>query len=289
MADNRVDPGALRKLGMIEQRQEGLFALRVHSVAGDFTPEQFRKIADMAQKFGKGQIHLTTRQGVEIHSVPQMYLDSAVKELESAGMVSGTSGFTVHSTGGCPGNATCKRGIIETKEIARRLDEKYFRLDMPHRLRMSVTGCPNNCVKATENDIGVMGAIEPKWQKSECYNCGACVYACPVSAITVMDGEYVIDRSLCANCGTCVSSCPNAAWTAARRGYVLWAGGMMGKVPRLAIKLPCLFASKDGLFEAIGRMVEYYRAHGKRGERLGDMMKRVGTEQFTEQIVATGG
>jgi anaerobic sulfite reductase subunit C len=289
MADNRIDPGALRKLGMIEQRQEGLFALRVHGVAGDFTPEQFRKIADVAQKFGKGQIHLTTRQGVEIHFVPQMYLDSAAKELELVGMVSGTSGSTVHSTGGCPGNATCKRGIIETKEIARRLDEKYFRLDMPHRLRMSVTGCPNNCAKATENDIGVMGATEPKWQKSECYNCGACVYACPVGAITVIDGQYMIDRAVCTNCGTCASSCPNAAWTAAKRGSVLWVGGMMGKAPRLAIKLPGLFTSKDALFGAIDRVIDYYRTYGRQGERLGDVAGRVGTEPFMAQVMGDGG
>ncbi|HAA03502.1 MAG TPA: sulfite reductase subunit beta [Syntrophobacteraceae bacterium] len=287
--ENRADAEALRKLGMIEQRQEGLFALRVHGVAGDFTPEQLRKIADVAQKYGKGLIHLTGRQGAEIHSVPRMYLESATKEIESLGMASGASGPFVHVTASCPGNATCKRGVIETKEITRRLDEKYFRLDMPHRFRMSVTGCPNNCARATENEIGVMGAIEPRWQKSECYNCGACVYACPVGAITVTDGQYVVDRARCTNCGTCASSCPNAAWTAAKRGYVLWAGGMMGKVPRLATKLPVLFASKDALFDAINRVIEYYRAYGKRGERLGDMMERVGTESFLAQVMGDEG
>jgi anaerobic sulfite reductase subunit C len=154
---------------------------------------------------------------------------------------------------------------------------------------MSVTGCPNNCVKATKNDIGVMGAIEPKWQKSECYNCGACVYACPVSAITVIEGQYVADRAVCTNCGTCASSCSNAAWTATKRGYLLWAGGMMGKVPRLATKLPALFTSKDALFGAIERIVEYYRTDGKQGERLGDMMERVGTESFMTRIIGGEG
>jgi anaerobic sulfite reductase subunit C len=289
MSDNTVDPGDLRKLGMIEQRQEGLFALRLHAIAGDFSPEQIRKVADVAQKFGRGQIHLSTRQGMEIHFVPRMYLDSARKELEAAGIAAGASGPTVRIITGCPGNATCKRGMIETKEIARRLDETYFRQEVPHKFKISVTGCPNNCAKATENDVGVMGGIEPRWQKSECYNCSACVYACPVGAISVDDGEYMVDRAKCINCGTCSSSCPNAAWTAAKRGYMLWLGGTMGKFPRMATRIPGVIAlkEKETLFSLIDRAIGYYRTHGRERERFGHMLDRVGVTESIAKITGS--
>jgi anaerobic sulfite reductase subunit C len=287
MTDNTADSGALRKMGMIEQRQEGLFVLHLYAVAGDFTPEQMRKIAGVAQKFGRGEIHLSTRQGVEIHSVQKMYLNSARKELESTGIVMGACGPTVRTIAACPGNATCKRGIIETKEVARRLDETYFRQEMPYKFKISVTGCPNNCANATENDVGIMGGVEPRWQKSECYDCGACVYACPVGAISVGDGEYVVDRAKCINCGTCAFNCPNAAWTAAKRGYMLWIGGAMGKWPRLATRIPGVIPSKEKetLFSIIERIIVYYRANGQERERFGHMLDRIGVEAVIEEIM----
>lgn len=39
---------------------------------------------------------------------------------------------------------------------------------------IAVTGCPNNCARATENDNGVMGAIVPGWDAVACNDCGAC-------------------------------------------------------------------------------------------------------------------
>jgi len=198
--------GGTATVGMIEHRQEGLFALRLHVVAGDLSSSQLKKIAEVAERYGRGQIHLTTRQGVEIPFVQKMYLDSARAELESGGVAMGATGRRVRILSGCPGNTTCKRGIIDTKETARRLDEQYCGREMPHKFKIAVSGCRNNCAKVAENDIGIMGGVEPRWQKSECFNCGACVYACPVDAISAAEDAYVVDREKCINCGICMSA-----------------------------------------------------------------------------------
>lgn len=272
------------RIGVVEHRQEGLFALRLHAVAGDFTAPQMKKVAEVAEKFGRGQIHLTTRQGVEIPFIQKMYLDPARKELAAAGIAMGATGRRVRIIAACPGNAVCKRGLIDTREVARRLDERYFGQEMPHKFKMSVTGCRNNCAKATENDIGIMGGVEPRWQKSECFNCGACVYVCPVAAISVVEEDYRIDREKCVNCGACISSCPNAAWTAARRGYTVWVGGTMGTRPRMATKIPGIVAAKDDLFALIERIVGYYRANGRERERFGRTLDRIGVESALAEI-----
>jgi Fe-S-cluster-containing hydrogenase component 2 len=42
----------------------------------------------------------------------------------------------------------------------------------------------------------------------KCTGCGACVDACPVDAIKLVDGKAVVDEETCIDCGTCVDECP---------------------------------------------------------------------------------
>jgi ferredoxin len=48
--------------------------------------------------------------------------------------------------------------------------------------------------------------------KDVCIGCGACVGACPVSALSLdADGKSQCDESLCIDCQTCVGTCPVSA------------------------------------------------------------------------------
>ncbi len=285
MSDNSFDLAALRKVGMIQQKQKEYFALRLHAVGGDFTAQQMKKVVDVSERFGRGQIHLSTRQGIEIHFVHYSKLEMARKELEKAGIAMGACGPRIRIVTACPGDATCKWGIIDTKAVAHDLDEKYFRQDTPHKFKLAVTGCPHNCAKASENDIGVMGGIEPAWDASACTDCGLCVNICPTAAIDKTDDKYVLNSSKCINCSICTSSCPAEAWKDARHGFILWIGGTMGKIPRLATKLPGLIESKDELYELIDSTIEYYRRYGRKKERFGHTIDRIGVEKVKEEIL----
>jgi len=285
-ADNiAYDAAEFKKVGMIQQKQKEFFAMRLHAVGGDFTAAQMRKVAEVAERFGRGELHLSTRQGIEIHYVCMENLAEARAALESVGVTMGACGPRVRIVVACPGNRTCRWGIIDTKEIAAYLDEKYFRSETPHKFKMAVTGCPHNCAKASENDIGVMGALIPEWRAEECIQCDLCVHACPTGAIRRVGDEYLLESEKCINCSICTANCPKGAWKNAKEGYLLWIGGTMGKIPRLASKLGGVIESKDELYRLVARAIEYYRAHGKKRERFGHMIDRIGLDKVREDIL----
>ena len=61
-----IDYSALKKGGFMRQKQKGYFSLRIQVVGGNLTSENIRAVADVADKYGKGYVHMTSRQGVEI-------------------------------------------------------------------------------------------------------------------------------------------------------------------------------------------------------------------------------
>lgn len=289
MSALELDLAALKKIGMIQQKQKEYFALRLRAVGGELTAAQVKKIAEIAEKYGRGELHLSTRQGIEIHNVHYTNLEKARLELEQAEVYMGACGPRVRIIVACPGNATCRWGVIDTKALARELDEKYFRKDTPHKFKMAVTGCPHNCAKATENDIGVMGAIFPQWHAAACIDCNLCVNICPTKAIekragAAGKGEYVLIEDNCINCSICTSTCPVSAWVAEKKGYNLTIGGTMGKIPRLGTTLKKLL-SKQELDVLVERSLRYYQDNGRKKERFGHMIDRIGVEKVREEIL----
>jgi dissimilatory sulfite reductase (desulfoviridin) alpha/beta subunit len=254
-------------------------------VGGNLTTDQLRTIAKVAEKYGAGGVHLSTRQGVEIHHIRDEDLVAATAELAAGNVLMGAGGAHVRIVVACPGDATCRYGAIETTHLAEELDRRYYNQDTPHKFKIAVAGCPNNCGKAREADLGIMGATVPEWDQEACNNCGVCVPACPTDAISVKDGVYDIDMELCILCSVCVTCCPELAWKVKQRGSSVLIGGTMGKLPRLAVPLKHCIADDEELFHLIECLISYYREHGKPKERLGHMMERMGEDAVIADVL----
>jgi dissimilatory sulfite reductase (desulfoviridin) alpha/beta subunit len=270
---------------IVQQKQPGYSALRLKAVGGNLTTEQVRTITKVADKYGASWIHLSTRQGVEIHHIRDEDLTAAAAELASGGVSMGAGGPSVRIVVACPGNATCRYGAIETRHLAEELDRRYYGEGMPHKFKIAVAGCPNNCGKAREADLGIMGATVPMWDKDGCNECGICIPACPTDAISKQNGEYMVDMQRCILCTVCVVRCPEDAWKPERQGATILIGGTMGRQPRLGVPLKQFVADEEELFQLIERLVAYYRGNGKTKERLGHMMERMGEERVISEIL----
>lgn len=77
----KVDYATLKKGGFMRQKQKNNFSLRLACVGGTLTAENLRKIAEVAEKFGDGYVHLTSRQGVEIPFIKLNDIDDVTADL----------------------------------------------------------------------------------------------------------------------------------------------------------------------------------------------------------------
>jgi anaerobic sulfite reductase subunit C len=269
----------LKRVGIIGQKQKDLYLIRLRTIGGGMTSEELGVVSRVAEKYGKGRVHLTTRQAVEIHNIHVDNLKAAREELEQSGIVLGVCGPRGRGIVACPGNATCTSGIIETKKLAAELDAEYLRRAAPHKFKIGISGCPNNCSKPVENDIGIMGGVLPGWDKEACIACKLCVSICPVQAIEQKDKDFILDTEKCILCGLCIRNCPSSAWTSQKTGYTLYLGGTMGKKPRLGTKAKVLIETNEELKGYIKRAFDYYVANGRKKERFGYTLDRIGVDK----------
>lgn len=273
-------------LGIVKQRDPELCALRLRTVGGDLTSEQLQTIIQVAGRFGKGKVHISTRQGIEIHGVAKGDAEAAIEALTQGGVTMGAGGDRVRVVCACPGNTWCRYGAIDTKVLAAALDREHFASDTPYKVKMNVTGCPNNCGKARENDVGLMGVTVPAWQADDCTDCGKCLKFCPVDAIRKEGDRYLRDETACINCSVCVTLCPTGAWQAQTTGIRVLFGGTMGKKPRLATPVSDILDDPEEALALVRKALAVYRAEGRPKERLGHMMDRIGLDEFKRRLAA---
>ena len=286
LATATVSIDELKRVGIIAQNQKDTFLIRLRTVGGDLNAEELGVITRVAKQYGRGEVHLTTRQAVEIPFVHVDDLEAARDELEEGGIVLGVCGPRGRGIVACPGTAVCTSAIMETKQLAAELDSSYFRRPAPHKFKIGVSGCPNSCSKPIENDVGVMGGVLPGWAKEACISCRLCVSICPVNAIEEKDSEFVLDEKKCIYCGLCIKNCSTSAWTAKRTGYTLLLGGTLGKKPRLGTRAKELIETREELLGHVENAFKFYLAHGKKKERFGHTLDRIGLDKSFSEIFA---
>ncbi len=278
-----VDYAALKKGGFMRQKQKNHFSLRLAVVGGNLTVKNLRKIADVAEKYGDGHVHLTSRQSVEIPFIKLDQVDEVKEELAKGECKPGVCGPRVRTITACQGNQICPSGNIDSYDIAKKLDERYFARELPHKFKFGVTGCQNNCLKAEENDVGIKGAAKVSWNASACIMCGVCAKACRTDAIQIADGRIEMIEDKCNYCGRCAKSCPTDAWET-QTGYLVSFGGLFGNRIYKGEELLPVITSEETLFRVTDAAIQFFDDNAKPSERFRYTIERVGIDKFKEAI-----
>lgn len=135
------------------------YAVTPHLPGGFIKPDALEKYAQVARRFG-GILKLTSAQRIMITGLKAEDIEAVWDEL---GMQP-AMGFAncVRSVKICPGIAFCKRGKQDSVKLGLELDRRYIKKEMPSRMKLGVSGCPNSCSEAVIKDIGVIGT-EQGW------------------------------------------------------------------------------------------------------------------------------
>ena len=100
-------------------------------------------------------LKITSAARIAIVGLEEENVDNVWSEL---GMKPGAAiGLCVRSVKACPGTTFCKRGIQDSLSLGMKLDEKYHGLELPGKLKLGVSGCPNQCAETCIKDIGLVG------------------------------------------------------------------------------------------------------------------------------------
>lgn len=279
-----VNYGILKKGGFMRQKQKNCFSLRLRSVGGHMSAAQIAKVAEVAEKYGEGYIHLTSRQGVEIPFIRLEQIDEVKAALEEGGVTPGVCGPRVRTVTACQGSAICPSGCIDTYALAQEIDERYFGRELPHKFKFGITGCQNNCLKAEENDVGIKGGIRVAWKEDSCIQCGVCVKACRNSAVTMENGRITLEESKCNYCGRCTKACPTDAWEETP-GYLLSFGGLFGNTIHKGEPVVPFVADHEKMLQICDAAITFFAEHAKPGERFRFTIARVGEEAFRKKIM----
>ena len=282
----------VKALGCLQDKRfPDVFNVRVITRNGKITSEEHRVVAEAADKFGSGEVTMTTRLTLEIQGVKHENIQPLIDFLGEHGLSTGGTGSLVRPVVSCKGT-TCQYGLIDTFGLSDRIHEKFYigyhGVTLPHKFKIAVGGCPNNCVKPDLNDLGIVGQRVPMVDYAKCRGCKVCQVekSCPIKTAQMVDGKIHIDPNACNNCGRCKGKCPFGALEEYREGYKILIGGRWGKKVAHGIALTRLFTTEEEVMDVIEKAILLFRDEGISGERFADTVARLGFEYVNEKLLS---
>jgi sulfite reductase beta subunit-like hemoprotein len=164
IAENDFRPFRL-KHGIYGQRQQGVQMVRCKIPGGLLTAAQVNQLARIADEFGGGRGHLTTRQNIQYHFVPLASVPDLMHLLADVGLTNREACYnTVRNVTACPWSGIAQDEVFDVRPYAQRLAYAFLRKDLtgnlPRKFKFAFDGCrDHDCVIGSINDVGLRAVI----------------------------------------------------------------------------------------------------------------------------------
>jgi sulfite reductase (ferredoxin) len=153
------------KQGVYGQRQPDVQMIRTKLPFGGVSPEQMEKFADVVQKYAplrKG--HITTRQNIQMHHVPLLDAEKAIRELGEAGLSSREGcGNTMRNVTADPWAGVAKDELFDLTPYAGAYVRYFVRHPttqaMPRKVKTSFDASPADRAISEIHDIAFRARV----------------------------------------------------------------------------------------------------------------------------------
>ncbi|HEY5853329.1 MAG TPA: nitrite reductase large subunit NirB [Aldersonia sp.] len=143
-------------------QRDGTFSVVPQMKGGVTTPDQLRRIADVADKYSIPLVKVTGGQRIDLLGVTKQDLPKVWGDLDMpSGYAYGKSFRTVKT---CVGLEFCRFGLGDSTALGIAIEDRFQGLESPAKLKLAVTGCPRNCAEALCKDLGVVAIGDDKWE-----------------------------------------------------------------------------------------------------------------------------
>lgn len=272
------------KGGVISELGAEYCTVRLRIPAGLITLDQMEGVVKIARKY-QADVHLTTRQTMELVHVDPVKLESLVSDLAENGTPIGAEKAEIVNITACPGTERCRYAMVDSISLAKTLDEKFFGKEMPVKFRIAVSSCPNSCVSERLNEIGITGVVRPYRVPGTCTGCGTCVQYCKEKAIVIKNGQIVLDEGKCVHCGMCIQSCPFHIIKSEPAAYHITIGGKRGRHPRVGYHVVTV-KTPETVVKVVELVVKWVYRKAWSDSLLPDQLDILDFESFKKELVA---
>lgn len=207
----------VKALGFLHCKGTNNFNCRVITGNGKLSNAHMRRITEAAEKFGNGEVAMTTRLTVEIQGVPYENIAPIREYLAEEGLATGGTGSKVRPVVSCKGTTCPVRPVRHLRllgedpqdvlrGLARRRAAPQVQ-DRPGRL-------PEQLRKPDLNDFGIIGQRVPAFESEKCRTCKTCAVEknCPIGAAKLTDAGLVIDPNAATTAAAASASVPSRRW-----------------------------------------------------------------------------
>jgi len=153
------------KHGIYGQRQPGVQMVRCKIPGGLLTAAQVEQLARIAEEFGGGRGHLTTRQNIQYHFVPLSRVPDLMHLLADVGLTNREACYnTVRNVTTCAWAGLTQDEVFDVRPYAQRVAYAFLRKDLtsnlPRKFKIAFDGCAHDDhIKGAINDIGLRAMI----------------------------------------------------------------------------------------------------------------------------------
>lgn len=281
----------VKGLGCLQdKRYPDVFNVRIITRNGKISAEEQKVIAEASEKYGSGEVTMTTRLTLEIQGVKYENIAPLMEFVNEHGLTSGGTGSKVRPVVSCKGT-TCQYGLCDTFGLSEKLHELFYvgyhDVVLPHKFKIAVGGCPNNCVKPNLNDLGIVGQNVPVFDYSKCKGCKVCQVekSCPIKIAKMENGKLYVDPNQCNNCSRCRGKCPFGVTEEYIPGFKVYIGGRWGKKIAHGLPLSRILLSEEEVIDVVEKAILLFRDEGITGERFADTVGRLGFDYVNDKLL----